>query len=176
MSRIERIDIANIEEFLAHMLALKCESEDRLQDLAGCLEEHHNLEVAAIFRQLQILAAKDIDEIERLTAGNELPAIPVWEYQWHCVDSPEHACIDNAHYLMNSRQALELARFNSMRTREFLLLVMDSVPVDEVQTVARQLLQREEETFLKQIEQWLREISEEDAILCEDLDPPNIPE
>ena len=121
MITFESVNLDNAEEFLAHMLALKCETEDRLQDLADCLEEHHNLEAADVFRHFQGLAADGVDEIERLAKGYELPSIPIWEYEWHTINSPENACIDNAHYLMSSRQALELARLNSRRTHDFLL-------------------------------------------------------
>ena len=175
MSIANRIMIDSLEEFLAHMLALKCEAEDRLQELADCLEGHNNLEAADIFRQLQKLAAESVCEIERLAEGIELPSIPIWDYQWYCTDSPECACIDNAHYLMNSRQALELARLNSRRTRTFLLQAMNDVRIEEVQEIARQLFSHEE-TFIYKIEQWLAEIGDEDMPLCNDLDPPNTPE
>ena len=175
MSNDKRIDINSIEEFLAHSLALKCETEDRLQELADCLEEHNNLNVAHIFRELQKLAEESISDIERLAAGRELPSIPVWDFQWYCTTSPDRACIDDAHYQMNTRQALELARFNSQRTHRFFMLVMDEVAIDEVQENARQLLTHEE-VFITRIEQWLEEIGDEEKPMCTDLDPPNMPE
>lgn len=176
MSFSEQINLDNAEEFLAHMLVLKCETEDRFQELADCLEEHHNLEAAGVFRHLQGLAAEGVREIERLADGFELPSIPIWDYQWYCIDTPENACIDNAHYLMSSRQALELARFKSRRTHDFLLTVMNHVQIKEVQEIARQLIWHEEQIFIVRIEQWLKEIGDEDMPLCDDLDPPNTPE
>lgn len=175
MSTLEPINLENAEEFLAHVLALKCETEDRLQELADSLEEHHNMEAAGVFRCLQELAAEGVLEIERLAEGFELPSIPIWEYQWHCVNSPENACIDKAHYLMNSRQALELARSSSRRTHAFLLEVMNNVQIKEVQEIAQQLISHEEEVFIYRIEQWLKDICDEDMSLCDDLDPPNTP-
>lgn len=175
MSNGNPININSIEEFLAHSLALKCETEDRLQELADCLEEHNNLNVAHIFRELQKLAAQSVSHIEQLAEGLELPSIPIWEFQWYCSNSPETACIDNAHYQMNARQALELAKFNSRRTHQFLMQVMNEVAIDEVKKNAQQLLGHEE-TFIASIEQWLEDIGDEDQLMCTDLDPPNMPE
>jgi len=175
MSSASPININSIEEFLAHSLALKCETEDRLQDLADCLEEHNNLDVAVIFRELQKLAEDSVSEIEQLAEGLELPSIPIWEFQWYCSNSPESACIDNAHYQMNTRQALELAKFNGKRTHRFFMMVLDQVDIDEIQTSAQQLLGYEE-NFISRIEQWLQDIGDEDQPMCSDLDPPNTPE
>lgn len=175
MSTDNSLDINSIEEFLAHSLALKCETEDRLQELADCLEEHNNLNVAHIFRELQKLAEDSVNEIEQLARGMELPSIPIWEFQWYCSNSPESACIDNAHYQMNTREALELAKFNSRRTHRFLIMVLDQIDIDEVQASAQHLLVHEEK-FISRIEQWLKGIGDEDQPMCTDLDPPNTPE
>ena len=175
MSNNESVNINSIEEFLAHSLALKCETEDRLQELADCLEEHNNLEVAHIFRELQKLAEQSVSDIEKMAEGMELPSIPVWDFHWHCTHSPESTCIDDAHYQMNTRQALELARFNSRRSHDFFTLVSNQVQIHEVQENTRKLLTHEE-TFISRIEQWLQEIGDEDMPMCTDLDPPNMPE
>jgi hypothetical protein len=167
--------INSIEEFLAHSLALKCETEDRLQELADCLEEHNNLNVARIFRDLQKLAAENVNHIEQLAEGLELPSIPIWDFQWYCSNSPESACIDNAHYQMNTRQALELAKFNSSRTHRFLMLVIEEISIEEVQESA-QLLLSHEEIFISRIGQWMEDIGNDDTPMCSDLDPPNMPE
>ena len=175
MSTDSSIDINSIEEFLAHALALKCETEDRLQELADCLEEHNNLNVAHIFRELQKLAEDSVRKIEQLAEGMELPSIPIWEFQWHCSNSPESACIDNAHYQMSTRQALELAKFNSRRTYRFLMMVLDQTGIDEVKTSAKHLLGYEEK-FISRIEQLLKDTGDEEQPMCTDLDPPNTPE
>jgi len=175
MSNARPLNINSIEEFLAHSLALKCETEDRLQELADCLEEHNNLKVAHIFRELQKLAARNVSHIEQLAEGMELPSIPIWEFQWYCSHSPESACIDNAHYQMSTRQALELAKFNSRRTQRFFMLVMEEAGIDEIKKNAQQLLGHEE-SLIARIEQWLKDIGDEDQPMCTDLDPPNMPE
>ncbi|NNJ90949.1 MAG: rubrerythrin [Gammaproteobacteria bacterium] len=175
MSNSNHFNIYSIEEFLAHSLALKCETEDRLQELADCLEEHNNLKVAHIFRELEQLAAESVSSIEQLAKGLELPSIPIWDFQWYCSNSPESACIDNAHYQMNTHQALELAKFNSGRTHRFLRLVIDEIKIDEVQQSA-QLLLSHEEIFISRIEQWMEDIGNDETPMCTDLDPPNMPE
>lgn len=176
MSIDERILIKSVEEFLAHLLVIKCETEDRLGELADCLEAHHNQEVADVFRQIKELVAEGVSEIERLAEGIELPVIKIWDHQWYLVNSPENACIDNAHYLMNRRQALELASFYSQRTCKFLLQAMDKEQIDEVQEIARQQLSYEQQFVIQKIERWLTEVDEHETSLCDDLDPPNLPE
>ena len=153
MNELPKIALSSEAEFLAHVIALKQESEDRLQGMADCLAEHNNPDAAE---------------------GLELPEIPPWEYQWHCSDDPDAICMDQAHYMMNIRQSLELAMFNEQRSMQFFKRVHTEVKHVGVIELAQQFITVEEK-FAAIIQQRLLLIEDDDAP-CEDLDPPNMPE
>ena len=174
MTEQDTISIADEAEFLAHVIALKNESEERLQVMADCLSEHNNPNAAGVFTELAQFIAGTIGQLEDKAREHHLPEIPPWEYQWHCATDPEAICMDHAHYLMSVREALELALFNEKRSMEFFQRIEQDVTHPEVVELAREQLMIEKE-FADLIQQRLMGLAEEDLV-CEDLDPPNIPE
>ena len=174
MSEFKDICFQSEAEFLAHVIALKCESEDRLQTMADCLFVHNNPHAAEVFQTLAEFIAQTIQQLELNATGMQLPNIPPWEYQWHCSDDPEALCMDQAHYMMSIRQALELALFNEQRSLNFFKKVFDDVDHSGITELARQQIEMEQE-FAEFIQQQLALVGDDDFI-CEDLDPPNMPE
>jgi hypothetical protein len=167
----------NIEtegEFLAHTIALKLESEERLESLADCLEAHNNPEASKVFRDLADHVSASLKKLEAIAFDYKLPVIPPWEHGWHCATDPEALCIDQAHYLMTGKQALELALFNEQRSLEFLKRVIDQVGNEEVKRLAAGMIKMEQE-FTHSIREALDNMGD-DVLPCEDLDPPNMPE
>ena len=174
MSDLPKITISSEAEFLAHAIALKVESEERLQGMADCLFEHNNHQAAEVFQTLATLIAQNIQQMESIAADMTLPEIPPWEYQWHCADNPDATCMDQAHYMMSIRQSLELAKFNEQRSEQFFIRVHNESADPGVSKLARQFLMVEEE-FTEIIQQRLLVVVDDDEP-CEDLDPPNMPE
>ncbi|MCG6937364.1 MAG: hypothetical protein LJE83_04235 [Gammaproteobacteria bacterium] len=174
MSEDKKIDIETEAEFLANVIALKMEFEERLEGLADCLAIHNNPAASDVFRGLASHITSNIQKLEAVAANHQLPVIPPWEYQWHCSDDPEALCIDQAHYMMSSRQALELALFNEKRSVEFLNKVVDQVNNNAVKQLAAGMIAMEQE-FTESMQQALDDM-EDDMQPCEDLDPPNMPE
>lgn len=174
MNLQKKIEITTEAEFLANVIALKIEFEERLEGLADCLETHNNPVASDVFRTLADRVSENLRKMEVMAAGHELPVIPPWEYQWHCSDDPEALCIDRAHYLMSSKQALELALFNENRSMQFLHKVIEDVDNDAIKQLASLMIAMEKE--LAESMQHALQNMEEDMHLCEDLDPPNMPE
>jgi hypothetical protein len=174
MSKDKKIEIETEAEFLANVIALKMEFEERLEGLADCLAIHNNPDASDVFRGLASHVTSNIQKLEAIAANHQLPVIPPWEYQWHCSDDPEALCIDQAHYLMSSRQALELALFNEKRSLEFLTKVVDDVRNDAVKQLAAGMIAIEQE-FSESMQQALDDMMD-DILPCDDLDPPNMPE
>lgn len=174
MSDLPKITISNEAEFLAHVIALKQESEERLQGMADCLLEHNNLPASDVFQQLAEFITENIEQLESLSDGLDLPEIPPWEYQWHCSDDPDATCMEQAHYMMSIKQSLELAMFNEQRSANFFNRVQNEVTHPGVVKLAQQFISVEEK-FAEIIRQKLL-IIEDDEEPCVDLDPPNIPE
>jgi len=105
--------------------------------------------------------------------GLELPEISPWEFKWACPGSPESSCMEEAHYLMNTAQALQIALFNEIRGRDFYLQVAETSPDANVRWQAQEMVE-EEAWHVKMLEEWLQEVEVETPL--EDLDPPNSPE
>lgn len=174
MNELPPIKIHSEAEFLAHVIALKHESEERLQNMADCLSEHHNPAAAEVFASLAQLVSQTVHQLEAKAAGLQLPEIPPWEFQWHCTNDPESLCMDHAHYLMSARESLQLALFNEKRSVEFLNRVVNEVDHAGVRQLAQQQAQIEQQ-FAEMIQQRLENMAE-DVERVEDLDPPNMPE
>jgi hypothetical protein len=174
VSRQAPLTIAGEAEFLAHIIALKHESEDRLTTMADCLFAHNNPPAAQVFHELAGLISLVVEQLQTLALDHVLPEIPPWEYQWHCEDDPEALCMEHAHYLMSARQALQLALYNEQRSVEFLQRIEREVSEPAVREMARRQLRVEQE-FAEIIRQRLADLPDEDVV-CDDLDPPHMPE
>lgn len=168
-------EIKSSAHLLAHVHAMKCESEDRLQDLSDCLTQHNNLQAAEIFDQTIRLIQQGLLKIEQYAAGMELPNIPPWQYQWHCQDQPDCLCIDQAHYMMTPLQALDLAVFNEQRLQMFCKQQMDNGIADNIKQLAAALYQLELQ-HIDKMSSWREQLNLLENELLEDFDPPNMPE
>ena len=174
MNELPKITISTEAEFFAHVIALKQESEDRLQGMADCLTEHNNPDAAEVFQQLSEYISDNIQQLETMAQGLELPEIAPWEYQWHCSDDPDAICMDQAHYMMSIRQSLELAMINEQRCVQFFQRVHTEVGHPGIMKLALQFITVEEK-FAQIIQRRLLLIEDDDEP-CEDFDPPNMPE
>ena len=174
MSESEHQPIASVPEFLAHAIELEAESHERYRELSDCMEVHHNPEVAELFGRLAHYSDLHAQEVQRRAAGIELPAIAPWGFKWNCPESPEAPCMDDANYLMNKLQALELALHNEVRGRDFYALVAERAPVPEVRAIAKEMAEEEQE-HVDLLTQWIARVAAGVEDTPEDLDPPNIP-
>ena len=174
MTEARKTNIGSEAEFLAHLIALKLESEERLLDLSHCLAEHHNPEASKVFADLAGFISRSLEDIEAHAVGHDLPVIPPWEYQWHCADAPESLCIDQAHYMMTGKQSLELALYNEQHSILFLKQVKADTDDPRIEAMAQRFIETEQR-FVQIIQQSLDDI-EDDIVPHDDLDPPNMPE
>jgi rubrerythrin len=166
--------IVSVAEFLVHALELENESAERYLELAQTMEMHHNTRVADLFRRLAAMSEEHASEVESRTVGIQLPHIPPWDFKWHCPGSPE---VDCGHgligYRMTALQALEVARLNEARSRDFYVWVAADCPDPQVRNLASEMAE-EELGHVQLIEDWLRQETEHPSDLPEDLDPPNV--
>lgn len=167
--------IKSPEHLLAQVHAMKCESEDRLQDLIDSLTQHNNIAAANIFSHTIELIKLSLINIEQRAKGMQLPEIPPWESQWHYDDQPDSACIERAHYLMTPLQALNLAIVNENRLHEFFKQQADKGINKEVRLIANDLL-IQEKLLIEQMQSLITQFENSEINDNEDLDPPNIPE
>ncbi|MEN8128584.1 MAG: ferritin family protein [Pseudomonadota bacterium] len=167
--------IDNVAMFFAYAYMLECESAERYQDMADCMEVHNNLEVSELFQKMAQHAEQRVEEVSRRTEGIDLPEIPPWEFGWTCPQSPETPCSDKFHYLMSTQQALEVALYNANRGSEFYAQVACESPDKNVRHIAAEYVTGalKHSDMLKR---WMAKAAENDEEPLEDLDPPNITE
>ena len=168
-------DIASVAEFLAHALEMEVESAERYRELADNMEVHHNPAVAALFRRLADEGDTHAEQVKRRVATIDLPNIAPWAFKWSSPDGPESLAMDDVHYLMNRRQALQLALHNERRGRDFYTQVADRSQNAEVRQLAAEMAS-EEDAHAAMLRTWLNAEADDQPPPLTDLDPPNMPE
>ena len=167
--------IGSTEELLAYSLALETEAVERFTDLADQMETHHNYEVADLFRKLAIIEGKHIENVNRASAGKELPNLLAWEFEWDDGESPEGGSMEEAHYLMQPWHAIALAMHGEQRAVAFFQHVADSATDQKVVEMARGLVVEEQE-HVELLRQWQQRFPRPDEDWDDDPDPPAITE
>jgi len=167
--------ILSVGEFLAHALELEVESRERYRMLADVMDVHNNPDVAELFGQMARYSDMHAQEVELRAQGTEIPTIAPWGFKWDCPESPEAPCLDDANYLMNKRQALDIAMHNETRGRDFYAQVAASSPDAEVRRIAQEMAEEESE-HVALLAQWIAREAPVAELPQEDLDPPNSPE
>ncbi|HEB96181.1 MAG TPA: rubrerythrin [Sedimenticola thiotaurini] len=167
--------ITSVPEFLAHAILLERESVERYEELADSMETHNNLEVAQLFRKLAHFGELHAHEVEHHAEGMELPEIPPWDFKWSTPESPESGAMEEVHYLMGTREALEFALHNETRGRDFYAHVAETSPDPEVRRMAAEFTAEETE-HVNILKSWLLNLTDAGEEPLEDLDPPNVTE
>jgi rubrerythrin len=167
--------IEDVAEFLAHAELLEQESVERYEEMADCMETHNNPEVASLFRKLAHFGENHVREVEQRAAGMALPKIAPWDFKWSTPESPEAGSFEDAHYLMDRGQALQMALYNEELGRQFYLQVAKTTPDEEVKQIAMEFAEEEAE-HVNLLKNWIANLDTPDQPPLEDLDPPNIPE
>lgn len=175
MSELVSGDINSIADFLAHALELETESAERYHELADVMTVHNNPEVAALFAELAAESELHAAKVAGWATGYELPKIAPWLFKWSCPEGPESVALADTHYLMSRRQALELARDNETRARDFYRRVAEHSTKEEVRRLAGEMAAEEGE-HLAILQAQLEQEAPGEQAQPEDLDPPNSPE
>lgn len=175
MNSALKAPINTLGEFFAHAITLEYESVDRYQELADSMETHNNMEIAKLFRKLAHFGEIHAHEVESHAKGMQLPQIPPWDYKWSHPEGPESGGHEDAHYLMNTRQALEMALHNEERGRDFYAEVAATSGDEAVRKLAEEFTVEEQE-HVDILKKWLVNLIDPDAAPMEDPDPPNMPE
>jgi len=173
MSDEDAVIIESVEEFMVHAMELEVASSDHYEELADAMEVHNNLEVAELFHKLANYSRLHGEEVQQRAAHLELPKITPWDFKWKCPSAPESFCMEDAHYLMTTTQALEIALFNEIRGRDFYQSVADNTSSEAVRKLALEMVE-EENWHVEMLREWQANLQE--TVPLDDLDPPNIPE
>ena len=167
--------ITSLAEFFAHAIVLEQESVERYEELADSMATHNNPEVAKLFRKLAHFGELHAHEVAQHAAGMELPQISPWDFKWSTPEAPESGTMEEVHYLMGTREALEFALHNETQGRDFYAHVADTSPDEEVRRMAAQFTEEETE-HVNILKSWILNLTDDKSPPLEDLDPPNVTE
>ena len=98
-----------------------------------------------------------------------------WEFEWDGGESPEGGAMEDAHYLMETWHAIELAMQGEKRAVAFFRHVADTATDESVLKMALELLEEEEE-HVALLQQWQKRFPRPADDWAEDFDPPNVSE
>jgi len=165
--------VLSVEELLAHAYAMELEAEDRYRDLAGQMEVHNNLEVAALFSKLAHIEGLHARKLKDRIGDRDLPRIRPWDYEWAGRDSPEAAGAVDAHYLMTPYHALTIALRNEQAAQGFFERIAREAAEGEMREIAEEFA-REEAEHVELVRAWLAKFPKPEAGWDEDPDPPGL--
>ncbi len=167
--------IDSLPLFLAHALVVEEEAVENYEELAHVLKAHHNDAVAALFGQMAEFGRKHADEVRQLAEQFSLPKLAPWAYHWPDGLSPEAGGAADAHYLMNTAHALQLAMENERRARDFYASVAEHSPDAEVRRLAAEFAAEEAE-HLQLLRDWLARCPDDPEHWPDDPDEAHMPE
>ena len=100
----------SIGDFLAHAIVLEADAASCYSELAAAMDVHNNRAIAALFQQMAGCTQNHLSIIEHMIALHDISNFNSLELSWHgSIKSPEFLEIEDTHYLMTARQALEIA-------------------------------------------------------------------
>ena len=143
-----------MQELLAHALALEVEACERYAELATLMQTHNNLAVAALFGKMAAVEKLHVDHIRELAARHHSHETPAVQFSWLTPEGPETTDPADLHYLMTPGQALELALFNEQRARDYYSRFAGTCRDADARSLAGELAV-EEEDHVNRIRGWL---------------------
>lgn len=142
----------SLPEFLAHSIAMEDEAAERYLELADMMEAHGNLDVQKVFRDMHRFSILHRDSIVERAADIELPKLKSWQYRW--VFPPEVGDEDAFDYMLDPYHALEYARENERRARDFYQSCVADTDDAEVKRMAADFAQEEQE-HTEALDDWI---------------------
>lgn len=167
--------LSDIGHFFAHALALETEAMERHQELADVMEVHNNEEAAAIFRKLAGYGEQHAAEVRELMRDLDAPVLAPWDYDWGGGEAPETSQMQDAHYLMTSAHALQMALATEQKACDYYGLVATNATCEEVRRHAEEFAEEEAE-HVGYVKAWIARNPVSLAPLPEDDDPAHMPE
>jgi len=159
----------SLPEFLSHAIALEQEAEERYTELADMMEVHSNLGTSNVFRDMARFSKLHGSEILERAKAVELRVLKSWEFRWRL--PPEVGDEDGLHYLMTPYHALQYARGNEIRGRDYYRSVAELSEDAEVRRLANEFANEETE-HVAALDRLIAMTSMTSVAWAEDLDSP----
>lgn len=157
---VELLDVAILAEE---------EAAERYGEFADQMEQHHNVQAARLFREIQ---AREREHLHRLretrTARSARPATIEPLHFFDPVEAPPY---ETAHYRMTPGHIFQVALAAEQRAAAFYKQLTEILDDAEAREMARECLQ-EETKHVEQVENEMRKLSPAPAGWEEDHDEP----
>ena len=159
----------SLPEFLSHAIALEQEAEERYTELAEMMDVHSNRDTSKVFRDMARFSKLHGSEILERARTVELRVLKSWEFRWRL--PPEVGDEDGVHYLMKPYHALQYARGNEIRGRDYYRSVAESSDNPEVRRLADEFA-NEETAHVAALDRLIAITPMPSVAWAEDLDSP----
>jgi rubrerythrin len=166
--------IASAGELLARAYAMEVEAAERYEEFAAQMEQHANLEVAALFRRLAGFERQHAEAMAKDLAARGLPPGRA------ALAQPGQEGLETdiggaLHYLMTPYHALEIALANEERAAAFFAALAETAASEEIRRLARAFAE-EERHHAELVRAWLARLASPQADWAYDPDEPNLPD
>lgn len=162
--------------FLAHSATLERESAERFYELAAMMKVHNNDQLHELFLTLARFSVEHVNEVEAICREHQLPELKPWDYHWPGEEAPESIDIEQLHYLMSPREALQLVYKVELGAEAFYRSVALESGNETIRDYAQNFAAEEHE-HAEAAKSMLAKIPpQEPADRGLDLDPPVMPE
>jgi len=159
-------------DFMAQAYAMELDAVERYALFADQLDTHNNRAVAEMFRKLSAIEALHAKRILEEMGWPSLPALPV-AFAWEGGEGPETAPADAVHYLMQPRQALEIALDCERRAKKHFEAIARGRAPKKVREAAKEMAEEERE-HVRLIQEWMARVPPLDPDWDRDPDPPRM--
>ncbi|HHS89062.1 MAG TPA: rubrerythrin [Rhodobacteraceae bacterium] len=157
---------------LAYAHRIEVEAAERYSMLADQMEIANNMELAKLFRKMEKIEGKHADHILGKAGPEGIPQLGSLDYCWEDGEGPETLDFNDVHYKMTPWHALQLALAAEKRAYTFFARLTKEACDKDVQALARELAEEEEE-HIDFVLNEMKKYSPPEPGWDEDLDPPN---
>ncbi len=162
----------SVGELMIHAYAMEAEAAERYAEFADVMLTHNNVEVAELFRKMARIENLHAQQIRESQGWTSVPVPASGTYHWEGLEAPETADHGDLHYLMTPHHALEIARRNEERARQFYAALAERAESVEMREAALEMRDEEAE-HVRLIDEWLARTPAPEKGWSTDLDPPN---
>jgi rubrerythrin len=138
-------EIATIEEFYAHALAIEREAVGRYLEFQGWYRDHGDAVLSNTCAELARAEEAHVRALAAKCAGLRLPELKPGEHRWLDAGAPEAPARSLFYRIVNPRQLLEIAAKAEGDAREFFDWVATTAGSVELRADAREMAREEAE-------------------------------
>lgn len=144
----------SVETFLAYAIQLEQEAALRYGQLAAAMEACGNREVGKLFHRLADYSRLHLADAMTRGGFRDIPKIPVDQFDWPDIESPETAAIWATDPFIGGSQALEIALEAERAGFAYYNHILQTTDDPEIRALAREFTS-EEHDHVMELQKWI---------------------